>query len=239
MRTSLLLLALLVSGTAAATGPSHARVRLRPVAARAGHVLFSTRWTSNPEGAYRNMRIDYGWLVASAAGVWEEVPHASIVPDAEAEVDEQEVERLYREFLVGVDWGAPPESLKPLLRKYGFTEKDVVHPAEGMGTVVWTPELLCRGKRCVQPCEQRSLRNLRADAGDGWPVAAAFVHSGLALFQNASGYDEPLEEASERNRGASFSPERELEEWGHYGIDMQSVSGLCVLPRALRAPVGK
>lgn len=235
------LVAVLLVGTrASATGPSSAYVRLFPLAARDGHVLFATRWTSNPTGAHAAMRIDYGWLVASANGTWDEVPHRSLVPkEGYDEAHQQALDRERDELdasLGTLNWDTPPASLVPLLRKYGFSRKDVVDPSEGSGSVIWTPELLCRGKRCASPCVQRSLRGLRGENSGGWPVGAVFVHSGIALFHNASGHQEQPELESETSRGPSFYAPRPLPDWPEVGIDIENVSGLCVLPRALRSP---
>ncbi|MFE8603981.1 hypothetical protein [Archangium violaceum] len=231
-----LLLSLMVAGTAGATGPSSLEVKLTPLAARKGAVLFRTRYTVNREGAHRFMAVEFGWLVVDAGGGWKEVPHRTVAePPSPVSAEEDtrawaELKRADAEFKAPLDWKSPPESLAGLLREYGFTKKDAVARNAGAGTVTWSPKELCQGKRCTTPCRQRTLHEWRS--GDVDPVAepqkpiqALFVHSGLAVFHNK--YND------ENNQGAFFTePVKEKEEEDRDpGIEMHDVMAICVLPR--------
>jgi hypothetical protein len=229
----LLLLGVMVAGSAGATGPSRLEVRLTPLAARKGSVLFRTRYTVNREGAHRFMAVEFGWLVVDARGGWKEVPHRTVAePPAPASAEEDtrawaELEKADAEFKAPLEWKSPPESLAGLLREYGFTKKDAVARDAGAGTVTWSAKALCRGKRCTSPCRQRTLHAWRS--GDlpeeerQKPLEALFVHSGVAVFRNE--YDE------EDNHGAFFTEPVVDEEDRNPGIEMHDVMAICLLPR--------
>ncbi|MDC0712495.1 hypothetical protein POL68_28795 [Stigmatella sp. ncwal1] len=222
-----LLLCLLLTTPAWATGPSSVDVRLYPLAARKGAVLLRTRWEANPSGAHAFIRTEYGWLVIDARGKWHDVPHVTLEPGTSAEKEPwEERQRLDKAFETPLDWKSPPESVAGLLRQYGFTQKDEVKPDQGRGSVSLTPKALCQGKRCSAPCVQRSLKGLKSDPQDGTQVEASFVHSGLALFHNHR-----RETAEEPTVGASFSESGTGTAWGVEGIEYEDIWGVCPLPR--------
>ncbi|MFY0562367.1 hypothetical protein ACN28E_00880 [Archangium lansingense] len=229
----LLLLGVMAADTAGATGPSTLEVKLSPLAARKGAVLFRTRYTVNREGAHRFMTVEFGWLVVDARGGWKEVPHRTVAEPASpgsAEEDTRawaELKRADAEFKAPLDWKAPPESLAGLLREYGFTRKDVVAKNAGAGTVTWSPKTLCEGKRCPSPCRQRTVREWRSedvDEGEGphKPIKALFVHSGVAVFRNQ--YDD-------EHHDAFFTEPVVGEEDRNPGIEIHDVMAICVVPR--------
>ena len=229
----LLVLGLMAAGTAGATGPSTLDVKLTPLAAKKGAVLFRTRYTINREGAHRFMAVEFGWLVVDARGGWKEVPHRTVAEPplpGTAEEDTRawaELEKVDAEFKAPLDWKSPPESLERLLREYGFTKKDTVARSAGAGTVTWSPKALCQGKRCTKPCRQRTLHEFRSvdldpEKEPQKPLKALFVHSGLAVFRNQY-YEED-------NEGTWFT-EPVVDEDRNPGIDMHDVMAICVLPR--------
>lgn len=230
MRLSLLLTLLLclVAGPARATGPSSAYVKLFPLAARNGAVLFRTQWEVNVSGAHAFMRTEFGWLVADARGGWEEAPHRVLEPDpsGSGEGPWEELGRMREEFEKPLDWEAPPASVAGLLRKYGFTRKDAVAPDAGKGTVAWTPKALCKGERCGAACRQLSLKGLRSVAVDATRVEAAFVHSGIALFHNKV---EDTEAAP--GVGARFAESQRGKARVVENLEYHTVSGICRVPR--------
>src|SRR5262245_58946478 len=63
------------------TGPSNATIKIVPVAFNNGAVLFKTYHCIDRDGGGYFHRTEYGWLVVSADGIWEEAPH--IVLDSE------------------------------------------------------------------------------------------------------------------------------------------------------------
>jgi hypothetical protein len=230
MRLSLLLslLLCLVGGPAQATGPSTAYVRLFPVAAREGAVLFRTWWEVNTSGGAVFIRTEFGWLVADARGGWEEAPHRVLEPDpsGSGEGPYDELDRMREEFTKPLDWDAPPASVQGLLRKYGFTRENAVAPDAGKGTVTWTAKALCKGKRCGAPCRQHSLRGLRSVARGAAPVEAAFVHSGIALFHNK------VEDTESRPAvGARFAESQPGQERVVANLEYHTVAGICRVPQ--------
>ena len=59
-----------------ATGPSSARIHLNPVTYNdKGVVLFKAYKEIDYSGGASDRKLSYWWLVVSANGVWEEVPH--------------------------------------------------------------------------------------------------------------------------------------------------------------------
>lgn len=211
---------------AEATGLSSAEVRLEPIAARGDAVFFRTRWTTNEEGARTVRPIEFGWLVVTRSGKWEEFAHAKTAPDRERGLPDPKAKALTEEFEAPFPWDAPPRSAGRLLKKYGFTRADAVAPNAGEGTVTWTPERLCQGDHCWPTCQQRSLRGLRSTNEAGAEVQAAFAHSGLVLFRNkAIAFDGPKEE------GPAFAPGRATRGWSKDGYDSESVAGICWLPK--------
>ncbi|EAU67987.1 hypothetical protein STIAU_0779 [Stigmatella aurantiaca DW4/3-1] len=221
------MLCLLLSTSAWATGPSSADVRLYPLAARKGAVLFRTRWQINASGAHAFIRTEYGWLVIDARGEWHEVPDVTLEASTFAETEPwDELKRLDKAFETPLDWKSPPGSVAGLLRQYGFTQKDEVKPEEGSGSASLTPKALCQGKRCSAPCVQRSLKGLKSSPQDGTQVEASFVHSGLALFHNHR-----QDTADEPAVGASFSESGAGTKWDTVGIEYENIWGVCRLPR--------
>jgi hypothetical protein len=229
MRLPLLLslLLCLVAGTAQATGPSSAYVKLFPLAARDGAVLFRTQWEINVSGAAAFMRTEFGWLVVDARGGWVEAPHRVLEPDPSGSGDGpwDELGRMRDGFEKPLDWDAPPASVVGLLRRYGFTRKDAVAPDAGKGTVTWTPKALCKGERCGAPCRQRSLQGLRSVAAGAARVQAAFVHSGIALFHNKVEDTE-----AEPAIGARFAESQPGKEWVIANLEYHTVAGICRVP---------
>ena len=84
-------------------------------------MLLKTFRELNPDGGYAPRRAEYGWLVVSAAGTWREAQHALVDPAAVGEeVAAAERAPLQTWLEAPFDWGAPPESVRGLLREHGF-----------------------------------------------------------------------------------------------------------------------
>ncbi|MGB8932798.1 MAG: hypothetical protein WCC48_16255 [Anaeromyxobacteraceae bacterium] len=223
--------ALLVAAPAGATGPSGATLSLRPVAVgEGGAVLLKTFRELNPDGGYAPRRAEYGWLVVSAAGTWREAQHALVDPAAVGEeVAAAERAPLQTWLEAPFDWGAPPESVRGLLREHGFAPpKEPFDPAAGKGRVTWSPKDLCVQGRCRWPAPaQRTLEELESEAEEGAPVACSFFRGGVALFRNEHG--------EAREVGAKFRLAPNIADYRDgfgprdLGYDRVSVDGVVVL----------
>ena len=216
------LILILAATAAGATGPSSALAKIVPIAARGDAVLFRTMWTINGTGAHVAQPVEFGWLVATSGGAWEQVLHRRLEP--KDELTNPEEAAYEREFEAPFDWDWPPKSVQGLLRRYRFRRTDAVGARDGAGLITWDPKRLCQGARCWPTCRQQSLHGLKNDRGSGSPVRASFVRGGLAVFENDASYDRD-------SSGASFSPTRPLPGWGREGIDAGRIAGVCRLPK--------
>jgi hypothetical protein len=188
------------------TGPSSAEIKIVPIAFNNGAVLFKTYRYINRSGAHRFMRTEFGWLVVSADGIWEEVPHIILDPDKKNSQEHILLERFSRyqnEFDKGFNWSSPPKSVRPLLEKYGFTSSQRIGRNEGKGMITWTPKRVCKIGKCERGAiVQRSLHKLRNVRGKGKSIKCSFYYAGVALFKNYQRFSESGPEIEER--GAYF-----------------------------------
>lgn len=183
-----------------ATGPSSADLKIVPITHNSkGVILFKTYYTVNHTGAHYYQKVEIGWLVVSANGIWEEVPHLVFDPQKVAEDDlENKWNQFEEEFKQNINWASTPLSVQPLLRRYGFTQHQDFTQTTSAGTLTWEPDKLCERGNCTsRRTIQRSLHNLRSTRGKGSPVQASFYYAGVAVFNN---YLNDEEQA----RGASF-----------------------------------
>lgn len=228
---------LLAGGTAAATGPSVALVRIEPVAVSAkGVVLFKTWRELNPEGARGAQPAEVGWLVVSGDGLWREVSHALV--DPRKGENDAAYYRLRKEFEAALDWKRPPRSLRPLLAEFGFTAKDRVAPDLGKGQVTWSPEKICLGQRCSDGSTMLwAPGGIVSEEERGAPVASSFHVAGVALFHREPKYEDAW--GTEPPPGATFRLPP-IRRWDptfglvDVGFDLQLVDAIAVLPPAIR-----
>lgn len=228
---------LLAGGTARATGPSVALVRIEPVAVSGkGVVLFKTWRELNPEGARGAQPPEVGWLVVSGDGLWREVAHASV--DPRRGENDAEYHRLRKEFEAALDWRRPPRSLRPLLAEFGFTAKDGVAPDEGKGEVTWTPERICLGERCSGGSAMLwAPGGIVSEEGRGAPITSSFHAGGVALFHREPEHEDA--EGTAPPPGATFRLPP-IRRWDptfglvDVGFDLQLVDGIAILPPAIR-----
>jgi hypothetical protein len=188
------------------TGPSSAEIKIVPIGFNNGAVLFKTYRYINRSGAHRFMRTEFGWLVVSADGIWEEVPHIILDPDKKNSREDLLLKRFSRyqnEFDKGFNWSFPPKSVRPLLEKYGFTSSQKISRNEGKGMVTWTPTRVCKMGKCERGAiVQRSLRGLRNVRRRGKSIRCSFYYAGVALFKNYQKLSESGDDIKER--GAHF-----------------------------------
>ena len=169
-----------------ATGPSGIEIRIVPVTYNeSGSILFKTHYYINYTGEYTYSRIEYGWLVVSGWGRWEEYPHKLITPIHFQNDDRRMMEayRLYeKEFGAPFNWVSPPASVQLILQHYGFTERDnsLTTAKEAISSAIKETLRIC------DECEnrQRSLHNLTAALTEDDNIEVIFYHAGVALIKN-------------------------------------------------------
>jgi hypothetical protein len=177
------------------TGPSSANTQIVPIAFNDnGAILFKTYRYINRTGGYSSQRNEFGWLVVSSDGIWEEVRHIILAPEEWTGPHEDLWKQFFRylgEFDRDFNWSSPPYSVRRLLKKYGFTSSQRISRNKGKGMIIWTPTRVCKAGKCPRGAiVQRSLRGLRNVRGEGGAIKCSFYYAGVALFKNHDGYDD-------------------------------------------------
>jgi hypothetical protein len=193
------------------TGPSSAEIKIVPIGFNNGAVLFKTYHYINRNGAHSFVRTEFGWLVVSADGIWEEAPHIILEPEKKTSSEEylwKQLSRYQDEFDRDFNWSSPPYSVRRLLKKYGFTSSQRISRNKGKGMVIWTPTRVCKGGKCPRGAiVQRSLRKLRNVRGQGYAIKCSFYYAGVALFKNHAGYDDKKPEGARFFIRSDYGPE--------------------------------
>ncbi len=210
---------------ASGTGPSHGSIRIVPITYNDHQtILFKTRYSFNYTGVYLPMKTEYGWLVVSSKGHWEEHPHMTFDPiyfPDESRMFE-EYNTLETEFNTPFNWVSPPTSVQPLLRKYTFQQRSITPTYQEETIIVSLQEML---NTCVE-CEKRlrSLHNLLARITEHDTLKIKFYHEGVVLLENVDTEDQRI--------GATFDIPYFMDIEGiirDYGIDNKSVDGIIIL----------
>lgn len=212
---------------AAATGPSSADFKIIPIAHNGkGVVLCKTYYTVNVTGAHYYQEVEFGWLVVSANGLWEEVLDRVFDP---AKVPEEQHtatwDRYHKEFEQNFRWASPPLSVRPLLKKYRFAKHRGFSQTTGAGAVTWEPERVCVRRNCTPGrTVHRSLHSFRSEPGKGSRVKSSFYFAGVAVFNSSVDEDD-------KSHGAKFFiPIRDAESRSiDPGVDMWSVDGIVII----------
>lgn len=111
-----------------ATGPGHMTLEILPVSEnKMGDVLCKAWITRNPHGYQRLMDRIYTWVVITADNEVEEYPWFTLelFKEEDWERAEQKLNLGKERFKASTDFINPPESLVPIIEKYGFSENNV------------------------------------------------------------------------------------------------------------------
>ena len=214
-----------------ATGPSTAEFKIVPIAHNGkGVVLFKTYYTVNATGGHSYQEVEFGWLVVSANGLWEETLDRVFDPDKVPEDQQSETwDRYHKEFQQDFRWASPPLSVRPLLRKYRFAKHQGFSPTTGDGVVRWESERVCVRRTCTPGrTVHRSLHSFRSERGKGLPVKSSFYFAGVAVFNSSVDEDD-------KSHGAKFFiPIRDAESRSiDPGVDYWSVDGIVIIKRSV------
>jgi hypothetical protein len=209
-----------------ATGPSSADIQIVPVTYNDyGTILFKTRYSINYTGDHIPMKTEYGWLVVSSNGRWEEHPHITFDPIHFQHDDQRMLEEYKRwetEFDSPFNWASPPKSVQPLLREYTFQDRDISPTYQKEDILSAIQEMITV---CVE-CEtrQRSLHNLIAPVTDQDTLEIEFYHEGIVLLQNV--------DTEYQHIGATFGISNFMDLDGiirDYGIEYKYIDGIFIL----------
>jgi hypothetical protein len=220
-------LLLLCPALASATGPSSADFKIVPIAHNGkGVVLFKTYYTVNATGGHSLQEVEFGWLVVSANGLWEEALHRVFDPSKLPE-DQQSAtwDQYHKEFEQDFDWASPPRSVRPLLRKYRFANHRGFSQTTGAGAVTWESERVCvRGICTSGRMVHRSLHSFRSERGTGSRVQSSFYYAGVAVFKSSVDDDD-------KSHGAKyFIPIRDAEfRSKDPGVDYWRIDGIVII----------
>ena len=212
IKTPLAVILFCITFPSFATGPSSARIYLSPVTYNEkGVVLFKAYKEIDYSGGASDRKFSYWWLVVSANGVWEEVPHkilkqpeynqsnakSSLAKEERKQTDFWRMVNFYSEE--SLDWSHPPKSLLPLIKKYGFKSQPGFNENAGQGSVTWSSKSLCMNGKCTKATvPQRTLgKRFSSEAYtnielkgeeiidiESKPIQNIFYHAGVALFRN-------------------------------------------------------
>ena len=180
---------------------SSMHIKLKPIAVNADKVLFSTKKYESTVGVVRPCaKIDFGWLVVSAAGVWDERHTYSY--DCK-----KENEGVYEKYLQGkVTVKNPDKTLGELMRKYEFYKYSVLEK-EPYVYAIKSKQSCFKGECLEQSTKQRTLGKLVSTKLHS-SIGSSFYYKGVALFHNVKedytpSYPEPAIR-KQSAKGASF-----------------------------------
>ena len=211
-----------------ATGHSLASIEIIPITYNAhGTVLCKTRYSLNPQGVHAPVRIEYGWLVVSSTGFWQEHLHDVFDPIQFP----NETETMFAVWKAGEEewnapfnWEHPPLSIQPLLQRYRFTPQtmDTGRFSQVVSSLI--TDVLNTCDLCER--RQRSLHNATATLTSETVLEVAFYHDKIVFLRNV------LTEAEQV--GAEFGiPNFMVLNDGiprDYGFDDQNIDGIFLLP---------
>lgn len=245
-----------------ATSASSAQIYIEPVTYNDnGAILFKAFKKIDYTGAASGQIHSYWWLVVSEKKQWEETLHVLITQPEGSTSDKsdpikdlafnkyQNKTTFYaNEFENGFDWDNPPKTILPLIKKYGFKQRDGFNKNEGQGTVSWSSKGVCVNVECSKdPVPQRTIGNkisrksytniefqakemIRVEVP---PVSCIFYHAGVALFKNGN-YEiinGKYEVSDTKQHGAEFY--FNLSEKNGEMIDYNFIDAIAILPHEI------
>ena len=265
IKTLLAVILFCITFPSLATGPSSARILINPVTYNdKGVVLFKAYQEIAYSGGASDRKFSYWWLVVSASGVWEEVPHKILkqpeYSQSNAKNSLEKEERKQTDFWKRVnfysdeslDWGRPPRSLLPLIKKYGFKPRPSFNANEGQDTVTWSSKGLCTNGKCTKTTiPQRTLgkrssseayKNIESKGEElieveSMRIQNIFYHAGVALFRNGNykivdgKYEETID-IEDDSIGAMFDFHKK--EMGDQIIDYDYIDAISIVPKRIK-----
>lgn len=211
-----------------ASGPSVAAVEIVPITYNDDNViLFKTRYEINRDGIAGLATIEYGWLVLSSDGIWEEHPHVTLSPEGFSDATKKMRENFHSlegEFRNPFSWESSPQSIQEILHKYGFQQR--IFPSQDSYS-----ELMGAMQKRTEVCDKclkvSSIHNLSTFLTKYDALKITFYHAGIMLIENIRNDSDTV--------GADFGIahfmrlERD-DVCKDYGIDIQAIDGIVIEP---------
>ncbi len=213
-----------------ATGPSHAHISIAPVAFNdKGVCLFKTRCLINLTGAHDFIKTEYGWLIVSVDGIWEEAPHITLDPEKLRARGRNEKELLHefhkydQEFDQDFNWASPPDSVRDILQKYAFHQPMRSGEQEISLARARLQNLFSRVPETEVYLKQRGIGGLSNFISRKTKIRIVFAHAGVIVIKNI---DEEQKSAGEPFE--IFNPRYLGDGVGcrDYGVEYQEIDGV-------------
>ncbi len=210
-----------------ATGPSVAAIEIVPITYTAHNViLFKTRYDINRRGITGLTKVEYGWLVVSASGIWEEYPDMMFDPE-EFQNDPQKMIKESRlrenEFINPFNWVSPPATVQSVLKKYNFQQRRL-NLADNHENVLLS--IKDRVKTCDRCLKVQSVQNLSTFLTEDDPINIIFYHGGVVLIENVRNESKDVGADFEVPYFMCLADDRICRD---YGIDVQAIDGILIL----------
>ena len=165
----------------ASDASANIHIKLTPIAVHADKVLFSTQKVEDivggsDDGERYCVEKDFGWLVVSATGIWDE--RNAYHYDCKKESKER-----YERYLQGkVTVKTPDKTLKELMGKYGFSKYSVLEKEPYLYDI--KPKQSCFKGNCIErTTKQKTLGQVKSTNLHA-SIRSSFYYKGVALFKN-------------------------------------------------------
>ncbi|MDH5408589.1 MAG: hypothetical protein OEY00_08270 [Gammaproteobacteria bacterium] len=217
-----LFLLLIIPTVSNSTGPSYADIKIIPVAMNEkGVLLFKTYSHINKVGRHSLEGVEYGWLLVSAQGVWEEKIYYRVTE--EDSDDSRKIDFLEKKFNQKLNLKKPPESVRELMNRFASGKWAPLKPNKGKEEINWYPDKICIKERCSKRyIPQKTLSGLTNHTGTGTHISSTFFHKGIAVFNNSNHWE------SEKPTGADFQI-RNIIDGKDVGVDMVNIAGISIV----------
>lgn len=200
------------------TGPSYAKVKITPIATSdEGSVLCLTEHYLNHMGAHDLMDTEFGYLLVSKKGLWEE----KVIKTIYTEDGYDSLEKFEKQFYQTLDFKNPPRYLAEIIEKHNITTTIYSHQSN---LYFWTSKGLYNGddKLIQENVVQKSIKNYQSISGKGTRIGNASLIKGILFFENYQTYH--YETDKEIHAGAHF-----LEIKDEYPYEIYYVTGIVIL----------
>jgi hypothetical protein len=168
------------------TGSSSAYLEITPIGyADDGIILCRTVFTQNEMGAAALMEHEYGYLLVSANGMWEEVHYSTI----HNYMGYDSLESLEKIFYKRMDFSNPPKFLDSIIREHHIER----HADEiGKNEYFWTTKAIYDGydKPVNASIRQKSIKGFTNKTGKGTRIPCSYAIKGVLFFENSTSYNE-------------------------------------------------
>lgn len=217
-----------------ATGPSYADISIVPVTYNeSGVILFKTRCVINLTGSHDFETTEYGWLVVSSEGIWEEIPHIILDPaqlrqNGQSEQDILDEYHKYREeFLNEFSWESPPKSVQEIVATYAFQQPPLARQQDNPSSArEMLHSLFSRYPETEVYLKQKSLKELSNYISQETVFNVTFSYAGVIVLKNI--------DREQQRIGAPFDIYNPMDLGDRhgcqdYGVEYQEIDGIILL----------